>query len=370
MTLYERWAEVLVEYSTGVRPGDEVFIQGGVAAEALLRAIYREVIRAGGKPTLLPEFNDWLGDLLELADDDQIAYISPVDSFARQGADVLIRVSAETNGRLPSNVSAERAAQFRASRRALGQAMVERAASGDLRWSLTMFPTDAYAQDADMATREFAAMLTRMCFLDKADPVAEWKRLHDRQQQLIDWLTPRREIHITGPDTDLRMAIEGRTWNNSDGKRNFPSGEIFTGPVEDSVEGHVRFTFPVVTGGREVSDVRIRFAGGKVVEASAGKNEDVLIAALDTDEGARYLGEIAFGTNFGLDRFTKKILLDEKIGGTVHMALGNGYPDTGSRNKSAIHWDLICDIRQGGRVTVDDEDFLVDGRYLLWEDQP
>jgi aminopeptidase len=370
MTLYERWAKVLVEYSTGVRPGDEVFIQGGVAAEALLRAIYREVIRAGGKPTLLPEFNDWLGDLLELADDDQIAYISPVDSFARQGADVLIRVSAETNGRLPSNVSAERAARFRASRRALGQAMVERAASGDLRWSLTMFPTDAYAQDADMATREFAAMLTRMCFLDKADPVAEWKRLHDRQQQLIDWLTPRREIHITGPDTDLRMAIEGRTLNNSDGKRNFPSGEIFTGPVEDSVEGHVRFTFPVVTGGREVSDVRIRFAGGKVVEASAGKNEDVLIAALDTDEGARYLGEIAFGTNFGLDRFTKKILLDEKIGGTVHMALGNGYPDTGSRNKSAIHWDLICDIRQGGRVTVDDEDFLVDGRYLLWEDQP
>ena len=143
------------------------------------------------------------------------------------------------------------------------------------------------------------------------------------------------------------MAIEGRTWNNSDGKRNFPSGEIFTGPVEDSVEGHVRFTFPVVTGGREVSDVRIRFAGGKVVEASAGKNEDVLIAALDTDEGARYLGEIAFGTNFGLDRFTKKILLDEKIGGTVHMALGNGYPDTGSQQQ--IRDPLGPDLRYPAR---------------------
>ena len=368
MTLYERWARVLVEYSTGVQPGDLVFVQGGVAAEPLLRAIYREVIRAGGKPTLLPEFTDWLGDFLELANDDQIAYIPPVESFAREHADVHIRVSAETNGRLPSTVTAERTAQFRASRRSLGQAMVERAASGDLRWSLTMFPTDAYAQDADMATREFAGMLTRMCFLDQPDPVAEWKRLHDRQQQLIDWLNPRRDVHITGPDIDLRMSIEGRTWNNSDGKRNFPSGEIFTGPVEHSVEGHIRFTFPVVTGGREISDVRLRFAGGKVVEASAGKHEDVLIAALDTDEGARYLGEMAFGTNFGLDRFTKKILLDEKIGGTVHMALGNGYPDTGSRNKSAIHWDLICDVRQGGRVTVDGEDFLVDGRYLLWED--
>jgi aminopeptidase len=368
MTLYERWAKVLVEYSTGVRPGDQVCIQGGVAAEPLLRAIYREVIGAGGKPILLPEFTDWLGDLLELANDDQIAYISPIESFARQQADVLIRVSAETNGRLPSTVPAERSAQFRASRRSLSQAMVERAASGDLRWSLTMFPTDAYAQDADMATREFADMLTRMCFLDKPDPVAEWTQLHDRQQTLIDWLTPSKELRITGPDTDLRMSIEGRTWNNSDGKRNFPSGEIFTGPVEDSVDGHIRFTFPVVTGGREISDVRLRFDRGKVVEASAGKHEDVLIAALDTDDGARYLGEIAFGTNFGLDRFTKKILLDEKIGGTIHMALGNGYPDTGSRNKSAIHWDLICDIRQGGRVTIDGEDFLVDGRYPLWEE--
>jgi aminopeptidase len=368
MSLYEKWAKVLVEYSTDVRSGDRVVIQGGVAAEPLLRAIYREVIRAGGYPVLLPEFSEFTGDLLELADDDQLVYVSPVEAFGREQAEVFIRVNAETNGRLPSSIPAERAAKFRASRRSLGQTMVNRAASGDLRWSLTMFPTDAYAQDADMATREFADLLIRMCFLDQPDPVAEWKRLHDRQQRLIDWLTPRNEIHITGPDTDLRMSVAGRTWNNSDGKRNFPSGEVFTGPVEESVEGQIRFSFPVVTSGREVSDVRLRFERGKVVEATAAKNEDALIAALDTDEGSRYLGEIAFGTNYGLDRFTKKILLDEKIGGTVHMAIGNGYPDTGSRNKSALHWDLISDIRQGGRVTVDGEDFLVNGRYLLWED--
>jgi aminopeptidase len=204
--------------------------------------------------------------------------------------------------------------------------------------------------------------------LDQPDPVTAWRRLHDKQQRLIDWLTPRREIHITGPDTDLKMSIAGRTWNNSDGKRNFPSGEVFTGPVETSADGHIRFSFPVVTQGREISDVRLRFANGKVVEASAAKNEDALIAALETDPGARYLGEIAFGTNFGLDRFTKRILLDEKIGGTVHMAIGNGYPDTGSVNKSAVHWDLICDVRQGGRVTVDGDEFLVDGRYLLWDE--
>jgi aminopeptidase len=244
--------------------------------------------------------------------------------------------------------------------------MNRRAASGELRWSLTLYPTAAYAQDADMATAEFAEMLTGMCMLDQPDPVAAWRMLSNRQQQLIDWLTPRREVHITGRDTDLRLSIEGRTWNNSDGKRNFPSGEIFTGPIEDSAEGRIRFSFPVVTQGVEVSDVRLRFEAGKVVDASAARHEDVLIAALDTDDGARHLGEFAFGTNFGLTRFTKRILLDEKIGGTVHMALGRGYPDTGSLNRSAIHWDLICDIRQRGKVQVDGIDFLVDGVYLPW----
>jgi aminopeptidase len=317
---------------------------------------------------LLPGFPEWSGDFLTAANDDQIAWIAPIDHFARAEADVFIRVEAETNGRLPSTIPAERVAQSIAARRHLGEIMGRRAAAGELRWSLTMYPTPAYAQDADMATAEFADVLTRMCMLDQADPIAAWRHLSERQQRLIEWLTPRRELHITGPGTDLRMTIAGRTWNNSDGKRNFPSGEIFTGPIEDSAEGHVRFSFPVVTHGREISDVRLTFRGGKVVEASAAKHESALIAALDTDEGSRFLGEIAFGTNFGLDRFTKRILLDEKIGGTVHMALGRGYPDTGSRNESAIHWDLICDTRAGGRVTVDGEDFLVDGRYLLWDE--
>lgn len=365
---YSRWAQVLVHYSTSVRPGDVVAISGGVAAEPLLRAIYAEVVAAGGFPVMLPILSELGSALLEAGNDQQLEYLSPLDNFMRAEADVLIRVEADTNTRISSAVAADRIARFTAVRRSLSQTMMQRAADGELRWSLTMFPTAAYAQDADMSTVEFAALLQRMCLLDRDDPVAEWRRLHDRQQRLIDWLTPRSEIHITAPDTDLRMAVTGRTWNNSDGKRNFPSGEIFSGPIEDSAEGHIRFSFPVVTGGREIADVRLRFSGGKVVEASAAKNEDVLIATLDTDPGARFLGEIAFGTNFGLDRFTGRILLDEKIGGTVHMAVGNGYPDTGSVNKSAVHWDLIADIRQGGRVTVDGDDFLVDGRYLLWED--
>jgi len=207
MTLHEKWARVLVHYSTGVKSGDKVFIRGGVAAEPLLRAVYREVVAAGGLPTLLPAFPDWTGDLLLDGNDDQLRWISPVDAYAQEQADVLIRIEAETNGRLPSTVKPERQRIIQEARRGLRQTMAARAARGDLRWSLTMFPTAAYAQDADMATAEFAELLARMCFLDQDDPVAEWKRLRDRQQVLIDWLTPRSEIHITGRDTDLRMSV-------------------------------------------------------------------------------------------------------------------------------------------------------------------
>ena len=185
------------------------------------------------------------------------------------------------------------------------------------------------------------------------------------QQRLVDWMTSKREVHIQGVDTDLRLSVAGRRWINCDGSNNFPDGEIFTGPVEDATEGSVRFSFPVVVDGREIDDVRLRFAAGRVVEATAGRGEAYLIETLDADAGARTLGELAFGTNFGLTRFTRNILFDEKIGGTVHMAHGAGYPETGSTNESAIHWDLICDLRHGGSVHVDGEPFLIDGRYAV-----
>ena len=359
-----RWARVLVKYSTGVRPGDVVAIQGGPAGEPLLREVYGAVVRAGGHPVMLVDLPELSADLLLDGDDGQLDFVSEVERFARERADVYIRVSAATNTRAHSGVDPVRETRFAQARRGLGAAMMSRAAAGELRWSLTLYPTPAYAQDADLSTEEFAELVVSACKLDQADPVAAWVALRGQQQRLIDWLDGRSEVHLTGPGTDLRMSYAGRSWVNSDGKRNFPSGEIFTGPVEASAEGVVAFTFPVVTKGREIADVRLRFAAGVVVEASASKGEEYLVQALDTDEGARQLGEFAFGTNMGLQRFTKTILLDEKIGGTVHMALGSGYPDTGSVNRSAIHWDLICDLRRGGQVTVDGEPFLVDGRFV------
>jgi aminopeptidase len=361
----ERWASVLTEYSVEVQPGDVVGVTGGAAAEPLLRAIYRHVVARGGHPVLVPSFSGQTNDLIALGTDEQLTAVSPVERFLRAEADVLISVTAETNTRTGSGLDPERQRRYNAARAELRQIFLRRAAEGALRWTSTLYPTDAHAQDADMPTADFAEFMFRACKLHEPDPAEAWRKLAAWQARLIDWLRDKHEIHVVGPDTDLRLSVTGRTWINSDGHRNFPSGEIFTGPVETSVEGVIRCSFPVVTAGREIADIRLRFQEGRVVEASAAREETYLLSALNTDPGARYLGEFAFGTNFDITRFTKNILLDEKIGGTIHVALGAGYPDTGSVNQSAIHWDLICDVRSGGIVTVDGEVFLQDGRFVI-----
>jgi aminopeptidase len=361
----EKWATVLVEFSVQVKPGQTVAILGGVAAEPLLRAIYRAVLRAGGFPTLLVTLPGVQADYFGLASDEQLTTVSPVERFTRETADVTISVMAENNTRSLSGVDPTRQQLHQKARAGLMKSFMERSAAGRLDWTLTLYPTDAFAQDAGMATDEFADFVQRACKLDLDDPVAAWREQGARQQRLIDWLAGKSEIRMTGPDTDLRVGIAGRTWVNDEGAKNFPGGEIFTGPVEDSAEGHVRFSFPVVTAGREIEDIRLRFEAGKVFDATAARNEEYLIRTLDTDPGARRLGEFAFGTNFGIDRFIRNLLFDEKIGGTVHMAVGAGYPETGSVNQSAVHWDMICDLRQGGQVVVDGEVFLDSGTYVV-----
>lgn len=361
----EKWARTLVEYCVDVQQGQTVAIGGGVAAAPLLREVSKAVVIRGGNPVVIPTLDGVTSDLLLHGSDDQLRFVSPVERFMREEADVLINIRAETNTRAMSEVDPARQRCHTSARNDLMKAYMQRAADGELTWTGTLFPTAAYAQDADMETEAFADFVLRACKLDRDDPATAWREMRDEQQRLIDWLEGKREVHLTGPDTDLRLSIEGRAWVNSDGKRNFPSGEIFTSPVEDSVTGHVRFSFPVVTAGRQIEDIRLRFENGQVVDATAAKNEAYLIETLDTDPGARYLGEFAFGTNADIQRFSKIILFDEKIGGTVHMAVGRGYPETGSRNESAIHWDMICDLRQGGQVTVDGELFQKDGQFLV-----
>jgi aminopeptidase len=250
---------------------------------------------------------------------------------------------------------------------------MSRAAEGKLKWTGTQFPCQASAQDADMSLAEYEDFVFGAGLLGQPDPVAAWKQISHRQQKLVDFLDGKSDYHVVADNgTDIRMSLSGKKWINCDGHENFPDGEVFTGPVIDSAGGIVHFSFPAVHGGREVQDVRLKFNAGKVVDASAAKGQEFLISMLDMDAGSRFLGECAIGTNYNITRYTKNTLFDEKIGGTVHFALGAGYPETGNSNQSGLHWDMVVDLRQGGYVEIDGQKISENGKFTRddWPGRP
>ncbi|HEX5439260.1 MAG TPA: aminopeptidase [Ktedonobacterales bacterium] len=364
-----RWAKTLVGYCLGVQPGEMVQIAATSAAEPLIAEVYREVLRAGGHPVSAIRLPQLTETLLREGNDDQLTWINPADRVMTEQVDCFLNISSETNTRQLAGVDPSRQSLFGRAQRELFRLRQNR--PDEARWCLTLYPTAAYAQDADMSLADFTEFVYEACFLNSEDPAARWKELGARQQFYVDWLADKQNVHVVGPDTDLRLSIAGRIFRNSDGKRNFPSGEFFTGPVEDSAEGYIRYTIPSNVNGRSVQDIRLRFEAGRVVEATAAQGQHFLDQMLEMDEGARYLGEFAIGNNFGIQRPTRNILFDEKIGGTVHLALGNSYPETGGKNVSALHWDMICDLRPaagGGEVYVDDILVLKDGKLVLQPD--
>lgn len=361
----EKLAQLLVEYSVAVRPGDRVAITSATPAEPLLKEIYAAVLRAGGHPFMLTSLPDIEEIFFRYASDDQIKHVPRPLQVIMETYDVRISVLAESNTRSLSNVDPGRIVTQQEARADLMHTFMQRSAAGQLRWVVAPFPTHALAQDADMGLGEYEDFVYRACLPDMADPVGYWKRFSAAQQAIVDWMKGKDEVHLTGPDTDLRLKVAGRTFVNCDGRFNVPDGEIFTGPVEDSIEGHVLFSYPAIYGGREVTGVRLWFEQGKVVRATADKNQDYLNKTLDTDSGARFVGEFAIGTNRSITRFTREILFDEKIGGSFHMALGAGYPETGSKNESAIHWDMICDLRRDGEIHVDGDLLYKNGDFVI-----
>jgi len=358
-------ADILVNYSTRIQPGDLVAITGSTETVPMIQAVYQKVLEAGGHSTLVTEIPGTQELFFEFANDEQLTFVSPVERLILNEYDATIGVWGASNTKALSNVDPARQAKRQAARRELTEVFMQRSAEGTLRWVGTLFPTNAHAQDAEMSLREYEDFVYGACLVNKSDPVEAWQKVSEKQARLIDYLRDKDQVRIMAEDTDLTLSVKGRTFVNADGKYNFPDGEIFTGPVENSVNGVITFDFPAITAGREVEGVRLRFEDGRVVEASARKNEGFLHEMLKTDEGAPYLGEFAFGTNYGIQVFTKNILFDEKIGGTVHIALGAGYPETGSQNKSAIHWDMICDLRHGGEVYVDGELFQKDADFVV-----
>jgi aminopeptidase len=361
----EKLAQLVVEYSVAVRKGDRVAIGGSTVAEPLMKQIYNRVLQAGGHPLMIPVFPDTEELFYRYASDEQLRHVPPPLEVVMETYDVRISVLAESNTRSLSNVDPARTVMHQQARAGLMRTFMKRSAAGELRWVVVPFPTHALAQDAEMGLLEYEEFLYGACLPDMADPIGYWRGFSRRQQAIVDWLKGKREVRVRGPETDLRLSVEGRSFVNCDGRFNLPDGEIFTGPVENSMEGSVCFSYPAIHGGREVTGVRLRFEHGRVVKATADKNQDYLNKTLDTDDGARRVGEFAIGTNEGITQFTREILFDEKIGGSFHMALGAGYPETGSKNESAIHWDMICDLRRGGEITVDGELLYRDGRFLL-----
>jgi aminopeptidase len=361
----EGLAKILVGYSTEVKEGETVSIEGSSAAEPLLLAVYEEVLKAGANPILNASLEGQAVSFYKHASDEQLAWISPVTEWMAENVDVRIAIAASDNTRELSAVPPERQTRRQTATGELLARMMDRSAAGEFRWCITLFPTNAYASEAEMSLVDYEDFYYGACLADDADPLTAWKRTSAETKRLAEWIDGREEVRVTAPGTDIRLGIAGRKFIPCDGRHNMPDGEFFTGPIEDSVEGEVTFHLPALVGGREVSGVKLRFEAGKVVDASAERGEEFLVELLDTDPGARRLGELGIGTNYAIDRGTREVLLDEKLGGTVHMAVGRSYPESGGVNESAVHTDLVCDLRQGGRIVVDGEDFQVDGRFVV-----
>lgn len=361
----EKLAQVLVNYSIGVKPGNKVVIQGGAVAEPLLKAVYTEVIKAGGHPLLRSGIPGTEEILYTLGNDNQIQHIPPPMKLIFETYDAAITLMSSLNTKAMTNVPPEKMALASQAQSELFGTIMKRTAEGEFRWVGALFPTQAYAQDAEMSLDEYTDFVYGACLPNPDDPVGYWRGVEAKQQQIVDWLDPKSTIRVEGPDVDLRMSIAERTFVNCCGERNMPDGEVFTGPVEDSVEGHVRFSYPTTYQGRKLEGVHLWFEKGKVVKATADKGEDFLLRTIDTDEGARFVGEFAIGTNKGITRATGNTLFDEKINGSFHMALGAGMPETGSVNKSSIHWDIVCDLSRGGKIWVDDALFYENGEFVV-----
>jgi len=353
-----------VDYSVAVKKDQLVRISTAPPAQPLVLEVFRKVLEAGAYPMvrMVPEETEEI--FLRSAGKEQLAYVNPVTKFEYEKMDCSIGIWADENTRALTNTDPEKIRLNQAARRPLLDIWLKRAAEGKLKWVGTLFPTEANAQEAEMSLAEYEDFVFGAGMLDQADPVASWKRLSEKQQRLVDFLNGKKEYRVVADNgTDVRMSVQGMKWINCDGHENFPDGEIFTGPVVNSVDGQINFTFPAVYHGREVHGVKLTFRHGKVVDAHADKGEEFLIKMLEMDAGSRFLGECAMGTNYRVDRFTRNTLFDEKIGGTVHFALGAGYPETGNSNQSGLHWDMVVDLRQGGRIEVDGVKINVDGKF-------
>jgi len=357
-------AKVLINYSLKIQPGEQLLLQTSPLADELTIAVYEEAIKAGAHVLTMNHVPGLREIFFKSASDEQLTYIAPVQKMMLETFDAFLQIQADSNTRALSGVDPKRMAEFGRANAEMSKIMMQRSATGDLKWCLTVYPTHAMAQEADMSLADYSEFVYGAGMLNEDAPTVFWEGEAARQRKLIAWMKGRKEVVLKGEDIDMTMSITGRTFIESAGTHNFPSGEVFTSPVEDSAEGWVRFKYPAIHGGQEIHDIELWFEQGKVVKEKAGKNQELLTALLDTDEGSRFLGELGIGTNYGIQRFTKNMLFDEKIGGTIHLAVGAGFPEGGGKNESGLHWDMLCDMHDA-EILVDGELFYKDGKTVI-----
>jgi aminopeptidase len=360
----QRLARVICQHSLALEGGELLLIEGPALAEPLMLELATVALELGAIPRVRPSTAGAQAAFLEHADEQQLAYLAPSALAEMAAIDARVAIHAAWNTRELSSVEPRRMAAVQAARRPLMDLNMRRSAEGALRWCVTAFPCEAFAQDADMSLADYEQFVYRAGWLHLDDPVAAWRDFAAKMGEIAGRLADVRTLRVLAEDTDITLGVAGRRWIPCHGDRNFPDGEVFTAPVETETQGDVRFSFPAIFSGREVDDVRLRFEHGRVVRSEAAAGADLLREMLAIDDGASVLGEFAIGANYAVDRYSRQVLFDEKIGGTCHMAAGAGYPESGSTNTSALHWDMVCDLRSGGEIHADGELIYRDGQFL------
>ena len=357
-------ADLLAEYCVSIQRGQEVLYNSTYEALPLALEVVRALVSRGAYPIIM------LGDELlsevryRYATEDVLKHVSKVEKFIMENIDATISVVSSTHTKHLASIDPEKIKIASAARKELTEIFMRRSAEGSLKWVVTAYPTKALAQEAGLSYTDYAEFVYRSLKVDRENPIEEWRKQAELQEKVANLLSRVSELRFVGPEMDLRVRVEGRKWINDDGRHNMPGGEVFTAPIEDSAEGYIEFTYPAIWRGREVDGIKLVFKEGEVVEARARKDEEFLRKMVETDEGARRIGELAFGLNYDVKRFTKSILFDEKIGGTIHLALGAAYPECGGKNVSAIHWDMIRDMKDS-RVYADGDLIYENGRFIV-----
>lgn len=361
----DKLADLLVDYSLDIQPGQRVMLQGDIGGEPLMSAVMGKCLQKGAFPFFVPYYSKYFENIFRYAKPDMFEGLLKPYKHLVETFDARVYIYGEQNTRVASQFDPDLVSRYYSEHSKVPNIMLEREAKCEMEWVASLFPTQAYAQDANMNLTDYEDFVYTACMPDPDDPVGYWKKVAARQEKAVEWFKGKKRVHVTAPGTDLTLSIEGRPFVNCACQENVPDGEIYTSPVENSANGFVHFTYPTLYEGFEVDNVRLEFKDGKVVKAAADKNEVFLLNKLDTDAGARYLGEFAIGTNEGINRFTGQILFDEKINGSFHIAVGHGFAESLCENESSVHWDMICDLRNGGEITVDGELFYKDGAFVI-----